>query len=221
MKKAILLTSLAISSSASAIDQYYFRADVGGSYTPKKRTEIAGHKLQDSYDLFGNIGLGLHLNEYVRAEINYLMSMPIEQSSEGKSKKFPTEVDASEKHKISRSAIMLKFIPDFYDIGYGKLYGIFGIGLSNISDKITVDYSDDSAKQSVTTSAKKRTSPAYTIGLGGGFFLNSNALVDVSYSYSNYGKAKAARFEALGEKYEPTRVTLKSHELMMGIRYYF
>lgn len=224
MKKYSLIIALLLSANnslAAAYDEFYGRAEVGMGFFDKNASASNDKKLKNSKALIGSIALGTNIQPNLRVELMASNTTNAIAKSDGKTSVTGFN-NSSEKQKLRRQSLMLRILPDFYDFGYGKLYGIGGIGISKISNSASIVLTDAAgANRSEFSKVNPKYVPSFTLGGGAGFFLNENFMLDVSYYYLHSGVTKSKELNINGKQIQTGKMKINSHNIGLGLRIIF
>jgi opacity protein-like surface antigen len=210
MKKLLLAASIAAFASSAYADEgtFYVRADAGLSMLPKVTTYNVKHK--GNNHVVAGLGVGTYLMDNVRAEL--VLSNHFNAKQSGKS----STVD----NKVSAQAMSLtvKGLVDVFDYGMGKVFVGAGVGMTQLSAKISgkqtvaaVAPATQATTKDYSYKAKKQNNVSFLGTVGTTFNVSEGVDLDVAYSYNDHGKTKA--FDKTTTKYH-----FKSHDITAGVR---
>ncbi len=224
MKKYSLIIGLLLSANnslADAYDEFYVRAEVGGGYFEKNASASNEKKLKNSKAFIGGLALGTNMQPNLRTELMASNTFNAIEKSDGKTSIVGFN-NTAEQQKLYRQSLILRILPDFYDFGYGKLYGIGGIGISKISNTANITLTDAAgANRSEFSKVNPKYVPSFTLGGGAGFFLNENFMLDVSYYYLHSGTTKSKEININGKQIQTGKMKVNSHNIGLGVRFIF
>lgn len=225
MKKFLAIAAPILLSSASAIalesyvGDYYIRADFGPMNSESFNSSFVSKKVKSDNGVSGSLGVGYHFHENVRAEIVLVGSTPMKHKASGKYAN-DSNLTAYEEHKVTRYGAQFRFLPDFYDTGYGKIYGVIGVGLNSLKNKASFKLTGSNMSAVVNHKVKRKYAVSLSGGAGVSLFSNDRFLLDATYLYSINGSTKSDNMRIGGNDYRIKSNKLKSHEVKLGIRYY-
>ncbi len=206
---------------AAAYDEFYARAEAGLGYYEKNQSASNESKLKNTRAFVGSLALGTNIQPNLRAE---LMASNISNATEKCTGKatvtgFNT---SSEKQKLRSQRLLLRVLPDFYDFGYGKLYGIGGIGISRISNSASITLTNAAGATTTEFSkVKPKYVPSFTLGAGTGFYLNESLIVDLSYYYLYESATRSKEIHINGKQIQTGKIKFNSHNVGLGLRLLF
>ena len=227
MKKYFLIACLIGSSATFAspysnYSEYYVRADAGLGMFRENYPGSNSGKLKRANSPVVSFAIGTFFLDKVRMEL--MASKPI--ATKEKSGGAPTTAltganSVSESQKLNSQNLMFRILPDFYDFGYGKLYGIAGLGVAMVSNSASIISTTGGVNTPYTGKTKYKINPSFGIGAGAGFFINENIMIDLSYFYLNSGSTKSKEIMAGVNKLEIGKMKINSHNIALGIRFLF
>jgi opacity protein-like surface antigen len=245
MKKlaiASAVLALSASSAMSADDAFYFKAGGFGNmgmgiklHDNFPNTTTLDRKGQyGEYGYGGTFGLGYHLMDNVRGEINasYIFSSGYKGKTwtDTELKDKPNLTQNLNELSISGAKLMVNSYADVINLGSAKLYGGIGIGSSYIAaevkgqaiDKEATD--NNKAKDADTTQYGYGLNFAYEIGAGVSYEITDGIAVQLGYTLENLGmpgdqKKKNDDDTTLSWKYHVSESSIWNHNVNLALRF--
>lgn len=214
MKKLLLVAaSTALISSASFAEEgaFYFRGDVGVSHFQAEKDKATKLKVKTDHSPLFSIGVGYGIMDGVRGELELGHHFEPELSKSGK----VNGVDASSKHKVKATSLMVKAIADIFDAGPAKIFAGAGVGMVKLSDKVT--YKDAAGEKNFKVKSKNNV--AFTVLAGAGFEASPGVNFDLTYSYNNYGQTKSYKDKNINAGEESGKLRVHGHMIKGGVRF--
>ncbi|MDF2965363.1 MAG: adhesin [Rickettsiaceae bacterium] len=220
MKKLLLVaaSSALLSTAAYANeDAFYLRADVGVSHFMSEKDSSTKLKLKTDHSPLMSIAAGYGVMDTVRAELELGYHFQPELSKTGNYSN--NTLSAKAKHKVRTTSLMVKGLVDLFDAGPAKLFAGAGIGMAQVSEKVSLTerkvIATNTASADLNYKVKNKNNLAYTLVAGAGFEVSNGVMLDLTYSYNSYGKTKSQKVSDV--EYGKTR--LHGHVGKIGLRF--
>lgn len=228
MKKLFLIaaTSTALLTSATSfadVGQFYIKAEGGASRlnNTKVKWENAETKKEDNLKFKAKtnailgLGAGYYAMDNVRAELtlDFLIN-PGFTSSMPK-----TSTDAAYKvtAKGQVMSLLLSGYVDLYDAGCAKFFAGAGVGMAQVKEKLTVEYTENN-KKGVSITRKPANNFAYQLTVGASANVADGVNVDLAYSWRDYGETNSKNKDKK-ETDKMSKTAYRGHNLMAGLRF--
>lgn len=220
--KKLILASLILLPIASEAHEYYVKLNAGMGFVPKQSSSVVASKLKNTNNFIASFGVGKYLNEHVRLELALMSGAEIIPNSSGAVNiNIPQFKDAAEKHKISHRNLMFKIEPDIVDFGYGKIFFSGGVGIAQLSDRVTVSIDSAGATKLYKAKSKDKINPSILAGIGASMFISDSVNIDLLYNFLYSGQTKSSSIEIDGKKISTNKMTIRSNNISVGLRYSF
>lgn len=237
MKKvlALMLLSGLLAAAASAL-----AAEQLGVYVAPKfvygltqmdsvKTHVSMGGMSDSFSLGsktdstfgGSLAIGYDFDKKfsipIRAELEYA------GFSEAEAKK--TYHDGGDSHRLKQTFnIQTLFVNTYWDIDTGTQFTPYvgaGLGMGFIGTKLKYDGEDAAYTWGASTGSKTVTNFAWNVGLGLGYDITDNWIVDAGYRFIGLGSVKTKTFNEGGIEAHSKASDLYQHQFAFGVRYTF
>lgn len=163
-----------------------------------------------------DVGFGYNITDKSRAELVYThLFNPQSKSSQSWTTNTGNvnarSINITYKGRVD--AILLNAYFDVLDFDAGKLFLGGGLGISRVSEKVSV-YSTKNgvAKAEPGTKLKQKNNLAYNLMLGSSFNLSDSINLDVQYKWADYGTAK------YDKAYASSKLHRRGNIAQLGIR---
>ncbi|WP_342278237.1 adhesin [Candidatus Tisiphia endosymbiont of Myopa tessellatipennis] len=230
MKKLFLIaaTSTALLTSATSfadVGQFYIKAEGGATKlnNTKMNSENSKTKKEDNLKLKSKtnailgLGAGYYAMDNVRAELtlDFLVNPEFTGSIPA------TSTDAAKKAtaKGQVMSLLLSGYVDLYDAGFAKFFAGAGIGMAQVKEKLTVEFTKDNKKGETSSNTKKPANNfAYQLTVGASANVADGVNVELAYSWRDYGETNSKNKDKK-ETEKMSKTAYRGHNLMAGLRF--
>lgn len=208
-----ILLSLIISMNIIA-DDFYVKTQAGIGLNQKARDEATKIKLKPNNEPAITAGVGYKLNKYLTADLSYMHNNPTLKGAANLPNLENNHI--SVKHDPKVKALLLSGYINAYSTAINNVYIGGGVGCAQVTDKVKVENS--TKNKTSTAKSKSQTNLAYQLKVGNELKITDSLKFDFSYDFTDYGTTKSISDDPLLFK---GKQEVKSHNFMIGARYYF
>lgn len=193
MKKLLITAALfTAANSFAAADTVYVTGAAGLSKASNFKANNVKHKTKNSF--VGDIGAGYNVTDSTRAELVFTRQFDSKAKGSNSEKIGGVKIDHKYKRSVSANAIMARVSQDVYDYGFGKIFLTGGLGIARVQEKLTATSTSPVDTGNWTSQTlKSKNNFAFNIAAGSSFEVQENVMLDVSVSYTDFGKVKSKK----------------------------
>lgn len=224
MKKLFLIaaTSTALLTSAASfadVGQFYIKAEGGATKlnnTKMESDDKKSLKFKSKTNAILGLGAGYYAMDNVRAELtlDFLVNPRFTHSMP------ETATDAG--HKMTAKgqvmSLLLSGYVDLYDTGFAKFFAGAGIGMAQVKEKVTVEYTDNKKVSTGSATRKPANNFAYQLTVGASANVADGVNVELAYSWRDYGETNSKNKDKK-ETEKMSKTAYRGHNLMAGLRF--
>lgn len=189
-------------------DNARYYSTIGGDQT---------HEYDRSSDdsvFFGGLGFGMHVNKYIRTEIEYLYRSNFEYD------KKPTNTGIANAHQELKTQSLMAHI--FYDFQNNTRLTPFVFAGAGIAyHRTDADANLNVAPFFTYKGSESDTKFAWDLGIGAGYAITDNINIDLSYRYSCLGEAEWVNNRTDGGDNGGSFADISANEFFFTVRYAF
>jgi|GEM_PF-1067758 len=231
MKKTLLVltttTLLSTSAMAAPIDTFYIRGDVGANMFAKETVKTPSSLGSTNASFKGktsaaiDVGIGYKVTEEFRVELVFGHHISPKMNGSHSSTSQAVRIGAQTNNITAKASakietLMLRTYFDIYDFEIGKVFMGFGIGVAQVSEKVTGAQTialvgRAGSPKNFDLKTKKHNNFAYSVGFGTTFKLSQRADLDLQYNWSDYGHGK--------NKNDAFVIKHRAHSIKAGVRF--
>lgn len=224
MKKLFLIaaTSTALLTSATsfaATGEFYLKAEGGATKLNNTKMESEDKKeslkLKSKTNAIFGLGVGYYPMDNVRAELTLnLLANP-----EFTNSKSETATNAG--HKITAKGVAMSLLLNVYgdyDAGFATLFGGVGVGMAQVREKLTTEYTNNKKVTTASVTRKPANNFAYQLTVGASTNVADGVNVELAYSWRDCGKINYKN----KDKKDTDKISTtayRGHNLMAGLRF--
>lgn len=180
-------------------------------WNTKYQDSFGSFKINGKESLALNAGLGYNFFSGLRTELTYTHIFPV---------KFVRPNGEDKGFDAKGNALMLRAVYDIYDFESFKLFIGAGLGASrvkaNARGDLVIPAGGGATKIVHKPSSKDKYNFAHSAMVGISFDLGPQNVLELGYLYADYG-----RTSGLKEAPEHGKFAMRSHNILLGIRYEF
>ncbi|BFD46704.1 MAG: porin family protein [Rickettsia endosymbiont of Sergentomyia squamirostris] len=229
MKKLFLIaaTSTALLTSATSFAEtggFYLKAEGGATKlnNTKMNSENSKTKKEDNLKFKSktNAILGLGTGYYAMDNVRAELTLDFLVNPEFTNSRSETATDAG--HKMTAKgqvmSLLLSGYVDLYDAGFAKFFAGAGIGMAQVKEKLTEEYTENKKVTTISAARKPANNFAYQLTVGASANVADGVNVELAYSWRDYGKTNSKN----KDKKDTDKISTtayRGHNLMAGLRF--
>lgn len=224
MKKLFLIaaTSAALLASATSFAEtggFYLKAEGGATNLNNTKVESEDKKesLKSKTNAILGLGAGYYAMDNVRAELTlgFLVNPRFTNS------KYETVTNAG--HKMTAKgqvmSLLLSGYVDLYDAGFAKFFAGAGVGMAQVKEKLTAEYTDNKKVTTISATTRKPDNNfAYQLTVGASANVADGVNVELAYSWRDYGETNSKNKDKKDTD-KISKTAYRGHNLMAGLRF--
>ncbi|WP_341751605.1 outer membrane protein [Candidatus Tisiphia endosymbiont of Piscicola geometra] len=225
MKKLFLIaaTSTALLTSATSfadVGQFYLKAEGGATKLNNTKMEFENKKESLKFKSKTNAILGLGAGYYAMDNVRAELTLDFLVNPEFTNSRSKTATDAGHKTtaKGQVMSLLLSGYVDLYDAGFAKFFAGAGIGMAQVKEKLTAEYTENKKVTTISATRKPANNFAYQLTVGASANVADGVNVELAYSWRDYGKTNSKN----KDKKDTDKISTtayRGHNLMAGLRF--